>query len=78
MMNLIEKRDQNLDALVGLRESLNGLSSDVVFGPPNLPVEPSWPKKAIITILAAVVSALLLLVFVILRRFWFARENTPA
>jgi uncharacterized protein involved in exopolysaccharide biosynthesis len=78
MMNLIEKRDDNLEALVGLRESLNGLSSDVVFGHPNLPVEPSWPKKAIITILAAVVSALLLLVFVILRRFWFARENTPA
>jgi uncharacterized protein involved in exopolysaccharide biosynthesis len=78
IMNLIEKRDQNAEALITLRSSLNGISPDVVFGPPDLPVEASWPKKAIITILAAVVSALLLLVFVILRRFWFARENTPA
>ena len=75
MMNLIEKRDENLEALVNLRESLNGHSSDVVFGPPDLPEQPSWPKKGIITILAVVVSTLLLLVFVILRRFWFARSS---
>jgi uncharacterized protein involved in exopolysaccharide biosynthesis len=75
MMNLIEKRDENLEDLVSLRESLNGLSSDVVFGPPDLPDEPSWPKKAIITILAVTVSTLLLLVFVILRRFWLARNS---
>jgi hypothetical protein len=75
MMNLIEKRDENLEALVSLRESLNGLSSDVVFGPPDLPGEPSWPKKAIITILAVIVSTLLLLVFVILRRSWLARNS---
>ena len=75
MMNLIEKRDDNLKALVELRESLNGISSDVVFGPPDLPGEPSWPKKAIVTILAVVVSTLLLLVFVILRRFWSVRSS---
>jgi uncharacterized protein involved in exopolysaccharide biosynthesis len=75
MMNLIEKRDDNLKALVELRESLNGISSDVVFGPADLPTVPSWPKKAIITILTVVVSTLLLLVFVILRRFWFARNT---
>lgn len=75
MMHLIEKRDDNLDALVGLRESLNGLSSDVVFGPPDLPEQPSWPRKGIITILAIVVSTLLLLVFVILRRFWIVRNS---
>ncbi|MGH9695304.1 MAG: hypothetical protein ACRD5Z_14235, partial [Bryobacteraceae bacterium] len=75
MMNLIEKRDVNLETLVQLRGSLNGLSSDVVFGPPDLPGEPSWPRKGIITILTVVVSTLLLLVFVILRRFWFARNS---
>jgi LPS O-antigen subunit length determinant protein (WzzB/FepE family) len=68
IMNLIEKRDNNLQALTNLRNSLNGVSTDVVFGPPDLPTVPSWPKKAIITILAVVVSALLFLVFVILRR----------
>jgi uncharacterized protein involved in exopolysaccharide biosynthesis len=73
IMNLIEKRDQNLEALIGLRDSLNGLSHDVVFGPPDLPQEPSWPRKATITILAVLVATLLLLVFVILRRFWIAR-----
>ena len=73
IMNLIEKRDNNLQALTNLRNALNGVSTDVVFGPPDLPTVPSWPKKAIITILAVVVSTLLLLVFVILRRFWFTR-----
>jgi hypothetical protein len=74
MMKLIERRDENLAELVKLRDALNGLSPDVVFGPPDLPSQPSWPRKAIITILAVLVSTLLLLVFVILRRFWFARS----
>ena len=50
---------------------MNGLSHDVVFGSPDLPEEPSWPKKGIITILAGFVTGLLLLMFVILRRFAF-------
>jgi uncharacterized protein involved in exopolysaccharide biosynthesis len=75
IMNLIEKRDQNAEDLIALRTSLNGISPDVIFGPPDLPSEPSWPRKGIITILAVVVSTLLLLVFVILRRFWLARNS---
>ncbi len=71
IMNLIEKRDQDLESLVTLRNSLNGLSRDVVFGTPDLPEEPSWPKKGMITILAGFVTGLLLLMFVILRRFAF-------
>ena len=72
IMNLIEKRDQDLEFSVTLRNSLNGLSRDVVFGTPDLPEEPSWPKKkGMITILAGFVTGLLLLMFVILRRFAF-------
>lgn len=66
---LISKRDQNLVNLVALRNSLKGVSRDVVFGAPDLPEEPSWPKRGIITVLAAFTAGLLLLVFVILRRF---------
>jgi hypothetical protein len=70
IMNLMEKRDQTLDTLIFLRKSLKGLSPDVVFGPPDLPQEPSWPNKTVIAILAALVTSLLLFAFVILRRSW--------
>jgi hypothetical protein len=75
ILGLITKRDQNLANLVTLRNSLNGVSRDVVFGPPDLPEEPSWPKRGIITILAASVAGLLLLMFVILRRFRSSSAN---
>jgi hypothetical protein len=66
---LISKRDEGLVNLTALRNSLKGISRDVIFAPPDLPEEPSWPKRGIITILATFTGALLLLVFVILRRF---------
>jgi hypothetical protein len=65
---LIEKRDENLASIADLRNSLNGISHDVVFAAPDLPEEPSWPRKGMITILAGLVTELLLLMFVILRR----------
>lgn len=68
-LGLITKRDQILANLGNLRSSLSGTSRDVIFGAPDLPEEPSWPNRWIITILAAVVRGLLLFVFVILRRF---------
>jgi hypothetical protein len=69
ILGLITKRDQNLAALITLKNSLNGISHDVVFGTPDLPEEPSWPKRGIITILAGSVTGLLLLMFAIFRRF---------
>lgn len=65
---LIEKRDENLASIADLKNSLNGISRDVVFASANLPEEPSWPKKGMITILAGLVTGLLLLMLVILRR----------
>jgi hypothetical protein len=69
ILGLIAKRDQNLANLIMMRNSLKGVSRDVVFGAPDLPEEPSWPRRGIITVLAAFTAGLLLLVFVILRRF---------
>lgn len=68
--NLVAKRDQNLEKLISLKRELNGTSRDVIFAPPNLPQEPSWPKKGIISILTTVAAGLLLFMFVILRSFW--------
>jgi hypothetical protein len=75
ILGLITKRDQNLANLVTLKNSLNGVSRDVLFGAPDLPEEPSWPKRGIITLLAASVTGLLLLMFVILRRFRLFSAN---
>jgi hypothetical protein len=69
ILGLITKRDESLSNLITLRNSLNGTSHDVVFGAPDLPEEPNWPKRGVITILAAAAMELLLLLFVILRRF---------
>jgi uncharacterized protein involved in exopolysaccharide biosynthesis len=70
ILGLITKRDQNLAQLITLRNSLNGMSRDVVFGKPDLPEEPSWPRRGMITILAGFLAGLLLLIFVLVRRFW--------
>jgi len=68
--NLVIRRDQNLEKLILFKRELNGLSHDVIFAPPNLPQEPSWPKKGIIAILTTVAAGLLLFMFVLLRDFW--------
>lgn len=73
IFGLITKRDQALASLIVMRNSLNGMSRDVIFGAPDLPEEPSWPRRGIITVLAASTAGLLLLVFVILRRFMRSR-----
>jgi hypothetical protein len=69
ILGLITKRDESLSNLIILRNSLNGISHDVVFGAPDSPEEPDWPKRGMITILAAVAAELLLLLFVLLHRF---------
>jgi hypothetical protein len=69
ILGLITKRDDSLSNVITLRNSLNGLSRDVIFGAPDLPEEPSWPHRGIITILAVAVTALLLLLMVLLHRF---------
>jgi hypothetical protein len=69
ILGLITKRDDNLSNLITLRSSLNGVSRDVIFGAPDLPEEPSWPKRGIISILTVVITALLLLLVLLLQRF---------
>jgi hypothetical protein len=71
-LEMINNRDKNLAAIINLRSSLN-VSREMVFSVPDLPGGPTWPKKGMITILAGFVTGLLLLMFVILRRFWRVR-----
>jgi hypothetical protein len=78
LVALITKRDQNLATIIDLRNQLLGTSTDVVFGPPDLPEASTWPKRGIMTILVVASTALLLFMFVILRRFIvprFAKSN---
>ena len=77
ILGLTTKRDQNLANLITLRNLLNGVSRDVLFGPPDLPEEPSWPNWKIVTPVAYFVAVLLLLVFVILRHFSAAPGTAP-
>jgi hypothetical protein len=78
ILGLTAKRDQNLANLIILRGSLNGISRDVLFGPPDLPEEPSWPNWKIVIPVTYFVTALLLLMFVILRHFSAGRELAPS
>jgi hypothetical protein len=78
ILGLTAKRDQNLANLITLRNSLNGVSRDVLFGLPDLPEEPSWPNWKIITIVTYFVAALLLLMFVILRHFSAGLDVAPS
>ncbi len=66
--DLIQDRDKNLATIASLRSSLN-VSREMVFSPPDLPAVPSWPNKGMIAVLAGFVAEILLLIFVILRRF---------
>lgn len=68
ILQLIAKRDENLANILKLRDSLKGLSHDVIFGASSLPDRPSWPKRGVIVISTIVATGLLLLVFVFLRR----------
>src|SRR5438552_1789354 len=51
ILGLIAKRDENLANLITQRNSLNGVSRDVIFGKPDLPQEASWPNRGVIVIL---------------------------
>lgn len=78
ILGLTTKRDQNLANLITLRRSLNGVSRDVLFGLSDLPEEPSWPDWKIVVPVTYFVTALLLLMFVILRQFSAGLDFAPS
>lgn len=73
ILGLIAKRDENLGALIDLKNKLKGMSRDVVFGAPDLPQEPSWPNKKLVFALTVALTGLLLLALTILRHVWLRR-----
>ena len=70
--DLIAKNDENAGDIVALKNALDGVSHDVIFTAPDLPEEPSWPKRGIITVLATFAAGLLGLTFLIARWMWRA------
>ncbi|MCP3445679.1 hypothetical protein [Bradyrhizobium sp. CCGUVB14] len=68
--DLIVKNDENAGDIVALKNALDGVSHDLIFTAPDLPEEPSWPKRGIITVLATFAAGLLGLMFVIARWMW--------
>ena len=69
ILGLIAKRDENLANLITQRNSLNGVSRDVIFGKPDLPQEASWPNRGVIVILTVIATGFLLLIITLLHRF---------
>jgi uncharacterized protein involved in exopolysaccharide biosynthesis len=53
--------------VVAVLRKMRGISRAVVFSEPSLPQEPSWPKRAIVSILAAFAAGLIAVIFVLLR-----------
>lgn len=53
--------------VVAVVRKMRGVSRAVVFSEPSLPQEPSWPKRTIVSVLAAFAAALIALIFVLLR-----------
>lgn len=53
--------------IIAVHRSMAGISRAVVFGEPSAPQEPSWPKRAVVSILTAFAAGLIALIFVLLR-----------
>lgn len=53
--------------VVAVFRKIRGVSRALVFSEPSLPQEPSWPKRTIVSILAAFAAALIAVIFVLLR-----------
>jgi hypothetical protein len=72
LLALRVQRDRHIESLVASRLALLGTSRDVILSPPSLPVEVTWPRKGALGTIAAIVSGLLLLSYVLLK---FALQN---
>lgn len=53
--------------IIAVHRPMQGVSRAVVFSEPSLPQEPSWPKRTIVSILAAFAAGLIATIFVLLR-----------
>lgn len=63
------------EALLKVEKQIQGLASEDLLQAPTLPKKPVAPKKGMIAILGGLGTGFLLLVFVLMRRFWIT-SNT--
>ncbi len=75
--SLAELRDKYLAEVLKLSRSLNGLTRDVVKQPPTLPTEPIAPRKTRITIAATLGAAIVLFLWIFMRRMWRDASQNP-
>ncbi len=76
--NLAKQRDQHIELIASIKQTLIGSSSDVVLVRPTLPGERSGPKRTSFAIIAALLTGLLLLGFVLMRHFVDTASATTA
>ena len=53
--------------IIAVHRAMEGISRTVVFSAPSLPLEPSWPKKTIVSVLTTLAAGLITMIFVLLR-----------
>ena len=73
-----ELQARYLAEVLSIPRTLQGLSRDAVIQPPTLPTEAVAPKKSLIAVMAALVSAFALLLWVFMRKAWANTQQDPA
>ena len=76
--NLREKQEKTHQLAERLTQRLQGSFQDRIVSEPTLQVEPISPKRAIVTLSAAIATGLLMLAVLLLRYFWGAGMTNPA
>jgi capsular polysaccharide biosynthesis protein len=72
-----ELGDRYLDQVLGIPRQMEGLSREVIKQPPTLPTQAVRPKKALIAILATVLTAAALMSIIMLRHLLDAAALDP-
>lgn len=72
-----ELQTRYLNEVLSIPRTLQGLSHDVVKQPPTLPTEPASNNKALLAILAAMGTGVVLLLYVFMRQAWRNAAQDP-
>ncbi len=72
-----ELQGRYLNEVLSITRALKGITREVVRQPPTLPTEPVSSKKSLIAALAALVSGLVLLLWVFIRQVWKDAAQDP-
>lgn len=78
LASLLQQRAALLKTVIELRRNLRGDNDrDVVFSPPTLPYEHSSPRRGFVTVVAALLTSAVLLLYVLLRHLIERSRGRP-